>query len=149
MFLLKSINGRCFSENRHVVFFWKLPGKWAWKMMFYWSGCLREHTMFGKSISVTQQRVDDTVWYWFTLPLFAGHYLWWLCREKCTKELPAMFWQLLATSTDLGPLTELCGFFWIKLLLLICICCLQVDLATTADLYGLTTQIGFTPKNYF
>ena len=30
--------------------------------------------MFGKSITVTQPTVDDAVWYWFTLPFFAGHH---------------------------------------------------------------------------
>lgn len=28
--------------------------------------------MFGKSLNITQQTVNDTVWHWFTLPLFAG-----------------------------------------------------------------------------
>jgi hypothetical protein len=28
--------------------------------------------MFEKSINVAQQTVDDVVWYWFALSLFAG-----------------------------------------------------------------------------
>jgi hypothetical protein len=31
--------------------------------------------MFGKGMNITQQTVDDAVWYWFALPLFAGHLL--------------------------------------------------------------------------
>jgi hypothetical protein len=30
-------------------------------VMFFWSGCLRGHVMFGKSVSTTQQTVDDTL----------------------------------------------------------------------------------------
>jgi hypothetical protein len=28
--------------------------------------------MFEKAITISQQMVDDTVWYWFALPHFAG-----------------------------------------------------------------------------
>lgn len=29
--------------------------------------------MLGKDIRVSQQTVDDAVWHWLALPLFAGH----------------------------------------------------------------------------
>jgi hypothetical protein len=48
-------------------------------------------------------------------------------REKCTKKLVVVFWQLLATSSDSGRLAEPCDFFWIDLLLLIHEWCLQMD----------------------
>ena len=94
--------------------------------------------MFGKGKNITQQRIDDTVWYWYALPfftdhqctlmtllftydavwcripfpLFSGHPLTWLHREKCTKELLVVFWQLLATLSDLalfvGPHVLIC-----------------------------------------
>ena len=82
--------------------------------------------------------------HWFTLFLFAGlcwtllmlvftdnalprvHlaflvdlYLSWLHREKWTKELQVILWQILAASMDLGWLLESRGFFWIKPQLLI------------------------------
>jgi hypothetical protein len=30
--------------------------------------------MFGKGINIPQQILDNSVWNWFTLPLFAGHH---------------------------------------------------------------------------
>ena len=49
----------CFAENRHMVFLWKLPDKSASDVLQ--SGCLREHMMVGKGVSITQQPVDDSV----------------------------------------------------------------------------------------
>lgn len=39
--------GGCFVETRHMVLFWKMPGKGH--VMFYWSRYLRGHIMFGKN----------------------------------------------------------------------------------------------------
>ena len=87
------------------------------------------------------------LWHWFALPLFAGLH-WtllmlsssddalalvnlaflanlhvsWFCRKKCTKEF-VIFWQLYRL-TEIGKSH---GFFWIKLLLLICEWCLWVS----------------------
>ena len=56
----------CFAENRQVLcflFFVFFPLEDGWKggMKFSWSKCLREHVIFGKSISVIQETVDDGV----------------------------------------------------------------------------------------
>lgn len=54
-----------------------------------------------------------------------------LDREKFTKELLMIFWQLLAVSTEMVWLVE--SFFWIELPLLISEWCLPVDWADSAD----------------
>jgi hypothetical protein len=72
--------------------------------------------MFGKEI--TQQIMEDAVWHWFTLPLFADDHLSWLCREKRTKELLLVFLGYLAAAMVSCRLAELHGFFWIELSLL-------------------------------
>jgi hypothetical protein len=41
----------CFAKNRHVMFFWKQPGKGACDVF---SRADREHMMFGKDINITQ-----------------------------------------------------------------------------------------------
>lgn len=41
--------GGCFSENRYVVLFWKLPGKGA--SDGFWNEHLRECLMFGNGIN--------------------------------------------------------------------------------------------------
>jgi hypothetical protein len=49
-----------FAEKRHMVLFYIIclvKGH----VMFYWSGCLREHMMFRKGVSITQQTVDNGV----------------------------------------------------------------------------------------
>jgi hypothetical protein len=106
--------GGCFVENRHVVFFWKLPGKKACDVLLEWT-----HVMFGKGISVAQQTVDKAV---FTLPLFARFHwalpmLWhWfalpslliiICWDFVDRNAPMNFWwcldsflQLLETQAD-------------------------------------------------
>ena len=38
--------------------------------------------MFGKGININQQTVDNAVWYWHTLPLFACHN-WAMLRLSC------------------------------------------------------------------
>ena len=63
--------GGCFAENRHVVVYWKQLGKEAYDVLLERT-LERAHDVW-KGINITQQTVDDTVWYWFTLPLFAGH----------------------------------------------------------------------------
>ena len=141
---------------------------------------LRAHTEFRKCINITN-RQWTTLWHWFTLPLslldfvefcwpwsalamlslalvcfafFTDHYLSWLSREKCTKELIVIFWWLLATSLDLGRFAEPQGFFWIKLPLLIHEWCLAVHPAATMICVNwtaaiLTTKIGIPSKNCF
>ena len=80
--------------------------------------------MFKRGIHVTQQTMNNAVWYWYTLPFFAGHHwallmlvftedvVWYwfalpffaghclslLHREKRTREFLVVFQQLLATS---------------------------------------------------
>jgi hypothetical protein len=76
---------------------------------------------------------EDAACCWFTVPLFAGHHLSWVHREKYTKELLVVFWQLLATSMGSGQLAEPHSFFWVYLHLLIHEWCLWVDQTTTAD----------------
>ena len=84
-------------------------------VVFRSSGCLKGRVMFGKGVSITQQTVGRTVWYWFALQFFAGHHLSWLLREKHTKELLMVFWWLLAVSVNLGQLAEPCHFFPVDL----------------------------------
>ena len=50
--------------RRDTCFFWKQPGKGACDVLL--------ESMFGKGINITQQTKNDAMWYWFTLPLFAG-----------------------------------------------------------------------------
>lgn len=162
----------------HVMFFWKLSyermllPKQTHGRMFCW-----EHTcgvfleaarkkgmwcfprvdtwvMSRKSVNITQQIVDnDTLWHWFTLPLFAVHCLSWLCRKKCTKELLVVFWRLLGAFPDSSWLVEPHSFFWIKMPLLGPWMAFASGSSYcrwfmwTADI--LTTQNGFASKNYF
>lgn len=51
--------GGCFPENRHMVFFWKLPGKTACDIWL--EQTLRGHVMFGKDLSITRETVDNAV----------------------------------------------------------------------------------------
>ena len=41
--------------------------------------------MFEKGINLTQQTVDDAVWYWYALPFYAGHH-WALLRLVFTDD---------------------------------------------------------------
>jgi len=68
--VLKLTWGDVFPENRYVVFSGSCLERGP--VVFCWSRCLREHVMFRKDINITQQAVDDAVWHWFALPLFAG-----------------------------------------------------------------------------
>jgi hypothetical protein len=43
--------GRCFAENRHMVFIWKLPGKRACDVLLEQD--LRRQVRFGKNLSIT------------------------------------------------------------------------------------------------
>jgi hypothetical protein len=83
-----------------------------------WRGRFRGHVMFGKSVSITQQTVDDAL-AWVHLAFFAELHLSWLCREKHAKEPLKVFWLLHVASADSCWLVEPCGFFGIKPLLLI------------------------------
>ncbi len=67
--------------------------------------------MFEKDINITQQTVGNAVWYWFALPLFAGHCHDLVERMKPTKELVMVFWRLLAAYVNLGGLAEPFGVF--------------------------------------
>lgn len=93
-------------------------------VVFCWSGCLKGHMMFGKSLSMTQQTVDDSLAL-VRLAFLTGLCLSWLCREKHTKELLVVFWLFLVASVEPR------GFLWIELLLLIAVDVLLVD--QTAD----------------
>jgi hypothetical protein len=87
--------------------------------------------MFGNGLNITQQSIDDTVWYWLTLPFIAGHCWSWLMlvftnaalwywftfplfdghclaglyREKHTEELIAS-----CCFAGLGPIGKALGF---------------------------------------
>ena len=133
----------------HVMFFWKLSYmtifllKQTHGSIFCWEQTndvlleaeqyLREHVIFGKGIHITQQIGDDTVWYWFTLPLFADHNWLRLCRKKLTRELLVVLRQILAASEGPGHLGEPVYFFWIELPLLIRERCFQGDRAIASD----------------
>jgi hypothetical protein len=72
------------------------------------------------------------------LAFFADHCLLLFLKETCTKEL--LMKPFLVDSCcfhGLRWLAEPHGYFWTKLLLLICKWCLWVDRATTADWCGL------------
>jgi hypothetical protein len=60
---------RCFAENRHMMFFWKLPGKGH--VVLCWSGCLGEYVTFGKGMTTTQ--------YTATMPFHFLLVIIWLC----------------------------------------------------------------------
>ena len=47
----------CFAENRHVVFFWNLPGEKACYVLMEWK--LERAVLFGKDISIIQQTMND------------------------------------------------------------------------------------------
>ena len=113
--------GGRFAENRHVVFFWKLPGKGA-------CGVLPEQMLertrdVREGYNYNPMAEDHTVWHSFTLPRFAGvpgicshcaenvlalallaffteRCLSLLCKEKHNKELLVVFQGLLVTSLD-------------------------------------------------
>jgi hypothetical protein len=51
--------------------------------------------MFRENINMTLQTVGYAGWYWHALPFFTGYHLSWIHREKCTKKLLVVFWQLL------------------------------------------------------
>ena len=80
---------------------------------------LRGHMMLGNVTNITQQTMENTVWYWFTLPFSAGLSWSWIHRQKCNKGLLVVSQQLPATSTDSAWLA-VSRNLWIKLLLLIC-----------------------------
>lgn len=65
--------------------------------------------MFEKGVNTTQQTVDDAVWCRFALPLFAGHRLSRLYKEKHTKEF-LVFWPLLDTCADSGLISRTLQF---------------------------------------
>jgi hypothetical protein len=58
---------------------------------------MKGHMMFRRNITITQQTVDITGWYWYqSLLVIICHDF----REKCTKRLLVVFWWLLATLVD-------------------------------------------------
>jgi hypothetical protein len=103
--------------------------------------------MFGKDINITQQTVDNALWHWFTLTLFADHRLSRLCREKCTKELlplPRMLagWQSLVVSTESN---SHCWFMNGVCEGIECLLLIHVNWAAVIP----TTEIRCAPKRYF
>jgi hypothetical protein len=92
--------------------------------------------ILGKGINITQQTVDDAVWHWSTLPLFAGHHFVcvcvWLHREENHQRTSG---GVSAASADSDHLAEPGSFFKIKLMLLIQEWCSSVDQAAAADVW--------------
>jgi hypothetical protein len=89
-FCWSRLMGRCFAENRHITFFWKLPGKRACNALL--------EQMLGRTFDVWKEykyNPTDTVWYRFPLSFFADHHLSWLWRER---NAPKNFWWCLAAS---------------------------------------------------
>jgi len=99
-----------FAENRHMLF-WKLPGEGACDVLL--ERMLERHTMFGESVSVTQQTVNDTLalvplttlcWSWLCStdtglgwwhssigsPLLSS--LIFACRDFVERSAPKNFW---------------------------------------------------------
>ena len=56
--------------DKHMVFFWKLPRERACDVLLEWM-LERTHDVW-KEYKCNSQTVGDTVWHWFTLPLFIG-----------------------------------------------------------------------------
>ena len=98
--------------------------------MLCWSWPLRGHMMFRMSINITPPTVRRSSSIGSScnvLLSFADLCLLWLLRKKSTKELPVVFWMLLATSSDSCGFSSQ-DFFWIIPLLLIRVCCLPIEL---------------------
>ena len=131
----------CFAENRHMVvfffffletFFWKgmrcFARMDAWEdMWFFWnkykynlvdSGQCSDN---GSPCWPLLNFADDTLAL-VHLAFFFGFCLSRLCREKCTRDLLAVFQLYLAASMALW-LVEPHGFFWIEPLLLVQVWC--------------------------
>jgi hypothetical protein len=53
---------RCFARNRHMMFFWRQPGKRTCDILLEWM-LKRTHDVW-KRYKLTQQTVDDAGWYW-------------------------------------------------------------------------------------
>ena len=103
---------RCFPKNRNVDFlffvclFFSESFLEKGYVVFSWSGCLKEHIMFGKSISIIQQWTTISTGPLVCLTLFAGLYwasllLHWFtllsslifaCHDFIEKNIPKSFW---------------------------------------------------------
>ena len=132
-------------------FFWKQPGKRACDVLLEWM-LERTHDVW-KGYKYNPRDSGRHCVALVCHAFIADHCLLWLCRDKYTKELLVVFWQLLVTSTNSSRLAESHGFFFC-LPLLIHEQCLQALQTTTADSFELNCcypdmQIGFTLKNYF
>jgi hypothetical protein len=131
--LLKQTHERmfCWAQTRGVF----LEAAW-WKGMWcLLEQTLRGHVMFGKSVSTTQQTVDNALAL-VRLAFFADLCLLWLQRQKHTKELMVVFWLLLVTSAE--PLS----FLWIKSLLM-------HVWYLASGLHYWQRRLELPPKNYF
>lgn len=124
-----------FAENRHVVFSGSCLDKGPVDVLPQQT--LERTQDVWIEYKCKPPVMDDTVWYWFSLPLFAGPCLSWLRRKKWTKELLMVFQRLLAASEDSGWFAGPFAFFYIKWPWLIHEWCLQVDRATAAESYEL------------
>ena len=71
VFLETVLGDHVFRENRHVMLFWRQPGKGLCDALL--EQLLERALMSGKGISITQQTVDNALRYWYSLPFFAGH----------------------------------------------------------------------------
>lgn len=85
----------------------------------------------------------------FALHLFADLCLPWLCRDKHAKELLGVLQLLLGASTDSCHRAEPCGFFWIELLLPICVWYVPIRLDCCYGLIFISVLDWIAPKNYF
>ena len=152
-------------ENRHVVFFWKPPGKGvrgvlymlerAWEV---WEGfkdspmdsglhcvvlvCLA--TLCWSSLGFVDLVFTDDAVALVHLAFFTDHHLLWLCSEKGTRELLMIFWWLLPFLACSESNCHCCFMNgvceWIELPLL-------MSVSWAADI--LIMKTGTTQKNYF
>ena len=127
----------CFAENRHMVFFWKLPGERAFDVLLEWilerthyaweeykynqtvdSALICNATLYWSSLGLT-----DTGVHWrhscVGLPCFLSSVIF-ACYDFVERNTPNNFWWysgcfLLDSSWWVEPHS----FFWVELLLLI------------------------------
>jgi hypothetical protein len=108
--------GGCFAENRHVVFFWKLPGKRACTVLL--ERTLARTLDVWKWYKYNSTILGDTVWHWFTLPLCWSSFVMTSQREMHQRPKDGV----PAASRGLSPLAEPHGFCCIDLPLMILVC---------------------------
>lgn len=104
MFLLKQTHGSiCCWEQTYGIF---LEVAWTKGISCFATAHSWENMWCLERVWIWPNKQWKTLWYWFIWPLFAGHCLLWLHREKCNKDHLVVLWWLFATFTDLGPLSK-------------------------------------------